>query len=309
MEKEFIIIDPYENELNTYIWTPGDRKPVGVVQIIHGAGEHMGRYREFASYLNTLDLIVIGNDHLGHGKTDRESEHVYFSDDIGFHKVYEGVKSVRDYIEATYPDLLVIMFAHSMGSFIGRYAILYDYKRYDQAIFSGTGWWSDLKIFAALVVLNVVVLFKGKNFYSPKLSQLLQDGPYRSMKRNGIINEKVEWLTADAAIQRAFTEDPLCGKPFTVGGLRDLFRFLPEIQDREKIKASASSTAIFFISGETDAFGEYGTIVKKLYKLYQTCGYSNVKYFLVNNGRHEIINDYDREHVYRLLGNWMLKNL
>ena len=139
MEKEFVIVDPYENNLYTYLWTPDVVKPKGIVQLIHGAGEHVGRYREFAQYLNTLGLIVIGNDHLGHGKTADTNEYVYFADDIGFHKVYEGVKTVRDYIEEYYPKLPVIMFAHSMGSFIGRYAILYDHKRYDQAIFSGTG--------------------------------------------------------------------------------------------------------------------------------------------------------------------------
>ncbi|MBN2604907.1 MAG: alpha/beta hydrolase [Bacilli bacterium] len=309
MEKEIIIIDPYENKLNTYVWTPENREPVGIVQIIHGASEHMGRYREFAEYLNSLDLIVIGNDHLGHGKTDPEAEYVFFSEDIGFHKVYEGVKSVRDYIEETYPKLDVIMFAHAMGSYIGRYTILYDYKRYDQAIFSGTGWVDDLKIYMALALLNITILFKKGKYFSPYLSRLLTDGPYRSMKKNGIINKKIEWISADVNIQREYTDDPLCGKPFTVGALRDLYRFLPEIQDRKKIKESASATAIFFISGETDAAGEYGTVAKKLYKIYHNCGYSNVKYFLINNGRHEVINDYDRDHVHRLIGNWILKNL
>lgn len=309
MEKEFIVIDPYENHLNTYIWTPGDREPKGIVQIIHGASEHMGRYREFAEYLNSLDLIVIGNDQLGHGKTDPDCEQVYFSDDIGFHKIYEGVKSVRDYIEETYPSLNVIMFAHAMGSDIGRYTILYDHKRYDQAIFSGATWIDEYKIYLALAALNIVILFKGKQYYSPYLDRLLQDSSFRSMKRNGIINKKIEWITADVTIQRAYTEDPLCGKPFTVGALRDLSRIYPEIQDRKKIKSSASSTAIFFISGETDAAGDYGVVAKKLYKIYHNCGYSNVKYFLINNGRHEVINDYDRPHVYRLIGNWILKNL
>ena len=109
MEKEFKLVDPFENELHTYLWTPGDDKPKGVVQIIHGASEHMGRYKRFAKYLNSLGFIVIGNDHLGHGKTAIESEYVYFADSIGFHKVYEGVKTIRDYIEEHYPTLPVII--------------------------------------------------------------------------------------------------------------------------------------------------------------------------------------------------------
>ena len=183
MEKQLIIIDPYENELNTYIWTPITKKPKGVVQIIHGAGEHAGRYKEFAEYLNTLGLVVIANDHLGHGKSADNDDYVFFSDDIGFHKVYEGVRTVRDYIEEHYPSLPVIMFAHSMGSFIGRYAILYDYKRYNQAIFTGTGWFNIVKIYFLIGIFTIAAKLKGKRYVSPKLSKMFTEGAIKSMKR------------------------------------------------------------------------------------------------------------------------------
>lgn len=309
MEKEIIIIDPYENELNTYIWTPITKRPKGVVQIIHGAGEHAGRYKEFAKYLNSLGLIVIANDHLGHGKSADNDDYVYFSDDIGFHKVYEGVRTVRDYIEEKYPNLPVIMFAHSMGSFVGRYTILYDYKRYNQAIFTGTGWFSSIKIRSLIAIFAIASKIKGKRYVSPKLTKMFTEGAIKSMRKNGIINEKIEWISADPNIRRAYKEDPLCGKPFSVGAHLDLFRFLPEIQDKKRIKASASSTAIFFISGELDALGDYGIASKKLYKYYNQCGYSNVKFNIINNGRHEVINDYEREAAYRMIGNWIELNL
>lgn len=309
MEKQFKLIDPYENELNTYIWTTLTKKPKGVVQIIHGASEHAGRYKEFAEYLNTLGLVVIGNDHLGHGKSADNDEYVYFSDDIGFHKIYEGVRTVRDYIEEEYPNLPVIMFAHSMGSFIGRYAILYDYKRYNQAIFTGTGLFNIAKIYFSILVFKIAVKLKGKRHVSRRMSKMFADGPIRSMKRNGIINKRIEWISSDPVIMNSFKEDPLCGKPFSLGAHLDLFRFLPEIQNKQRIKASASSTAIFFISGELDALGDYGIAAKKLYNYYNDCGYSNVKYNIVNNGKHEVINDYEREAAYRMIGNWIQINL
>ena len=309
MEKQITIIDPYENELNTYIWTPKTRKPKGIVQIIHGASEHAGRYKEFAEYLNTLGLVVIGNDHLGHGKSAGEEDYVYFSDDIGFHKVYEGVRTVRDYIEEHYPTVPVIMFAHSMGSFIGRYAILYDHKRYEQAVFTGTGWFSMIRIRFLILLFTIVAKFKGKRHVSPWLTEAFTEGAIKSMKRNGIINKKVEWLSADINIMRAYNEDPMCGKPFSVGAQLDLFKFLPEIQDKKRIKASASSTAIFFISGDMDALGDYGIAAKKLYKYYNECGYSNVKYNIMNNVRHEVINDNERQIAFRMIGNWIEVNL
>lgn len=309
MEKEFKLIDPYENEIHVYLWTSQTQSVKGVVQIIHGASEHMGRYRDFALYLNSIGFIVIGNDHLGHGKTDEDSESVYFADSIGFHKVYEGVKTVRDYIEEHYPKLPVIMFAHSMGSFIGRYAILYDHARYDEAIFSGTGWFNTLQIHYSIWIAKLIIKSKGQRYVSKFYNNRIADGAVRSMRRNGIINKKIEWISSLKSVQREFIEDPLCGKPFTVGAHLDLLNFLLEIQDKNKIKDSASSTAIYFISGDLDALGRYGSVVKKLYNYYKECGYSRVKFTVLSDCRHEIINEMERESTYRRLGDWMKFNL
>ncbi len=309
MEKEFILVDPYENELNTYLWTPKTDSPKGIVQIIHGASEHMGRYREFAAHLNSIGLVVIGNDHLGHGKNNIENDSIYFADSIGFHKIYEGVKTVRDYIEEHYPKLPVIMFAHSMGSFIGRYAILYDHKRYDEAVFSGTGWFKTLNIRVSILIAKIIIRFKGAKHVSNFFNTRIADGAIRSMKRNGIINKRVEWLSSVRQVQRDFEEDPLCGKPFTIGAHLDLLSFLLEIQDKQRIKDSASSTAIYFISGDLDGLSDYGDVPKKLYDYYRDCGYSRVKFTILNDCRHEVINEVEKLSTQQRIGEWMLRGL
>ena len=84
---------------------------------------------------------------------------------------------------------------------------------------------------------------------------------------------------------------------------------MPEIQNKSMIKASASATAIFFVSGDLDALGHYGVDAKKLYNMYHDCGYSNVKYSVLNNTRHEIINADDKESHFKLLSDWMTKNI
>lgn len=309
MKKEFQLVDPYENSLHTYLWETTLPEVKGVVLLIHGAAEHCGRYDHFANYLNTLGFHVIGNDHLGHGKTSTDPTKVYFDKTIGFHKVYEGVKTVRDYIEVQYPKLPVIMFAHSMGSFIGRYAILYDYRRYDKAFFSGTGLISPFQLNFGKLIASIIIRFKGDQYVSPWFNNRLMSGHIKSMKKNGIINQSIEWISQVKKVQKDFLEDPLCGMPFTIGAQRDLLSFIPEVQDKQKIKQSASSTAIYFVSGDLDGLGGYGTAVKKLYNMYNDCGYSNVKYTVLNNTRHEIINAVEQQAHYAMIGEWMLRNL
>ncbi len=45
------------------------KQPQGVVQIVHGMGEHIRRYDDFAGFLNENGYIVAGDDHRAHGKT------------------------------------------------------------------------------------------------------------------------------------------------------------------------------------------------------------------------------------------------
>ncbi len=308
MRKEFKLTDPYEHELNVYLWETTE-KLKGVVQILHGAGEHMGRYDDFAQYLNSLGFHVIGNDHLGHGKNNLDSDSIFFDHSLGFHKVYEGVKTVRDYIGTHYPKQPVIMFAHSMGSFIGRYAIIHDHHRYDQALFSGTGTFSNFSMLFGKLLAKIIILFKGEKYVSNFFNHKVLDSHIRSMRRNGLINSRIEWISQRMDIQKDVANDPLCNKEFTIGAQKDILTFLPEIQNNRMIKGSSSATAIYFISGSQDGLGKYGEAAKKLYQIYDNCGYSNVKYSILNNCRHEIINEVDYEGHYQMIGNWMLNNL
>ena len=73
-------------------WIPsGEVK--AIVQIAHGMMEHVGRYREFAEFLAGHGIYVLGNDHLGHGKTAAAAE------DRGYFGEHGGAVSViRDKI-------------------------------------------------------------------------------------------------------------------------------------------------------------------------------------------------------------------
>jgi len=177
------------------------------------------------------------------------------------------------------------------------------------ACFSGTGWFNPLTIRAGILSASALIKAKGKRHVSESFTNFTQDGAIKSMIKNGLINKRIEWLTHDRDVQKAFLADPLCGNPFTVQAQKDVFEAVKEIQDKKRIKASASSTAIYFISGELDALGDYGIAAKKLHKLYLDCGYSNVKYSVINGARHEIINEINRQDTYKNIGDWIQENL
>ncbi len=48
--------------------------PVGIIQIVHGMIEYTELYEQFARFANRAGYIVIGNDHVGHGKTVKQKD-------------------------------------------------------------------------------------------------------------------------------------------------------------------------------------------------------------------------------------------
>lgn len=93
----------------------------GVVQLVHGMQEHIGRYDEFANMLAECGYIVVGHDHLGHGNTVKdEKDFGYFADKDGWNKLVEDIHILQNQVQKEYPELPYIIMGHSMGSLLVR---------------------------------------------------------------------------------------------------------------------------------------------------------------------------------------------
>ena len=79
MIKEEFYFDSYcgTNKIRAVKWVP-DGAPLCVLQIVHGMAEYVERYEEFAAFLVEHNIIVVGEDHLGHGKSMGNNPPGYF---------------------------------------------------------------------------------------------------------------------------------------------------------------------------------------------------------------------------------------
>lgn len=83
----------------------------GVVLLVHGFGEHSGRYKEnVISMLLASDLAVVAYDNVGHGKSSGKRGHCESYDSL-----LEILKSVLEKAEGLYPDVPLFLYGHSMG--------------------------------------------------------------------------------------------------------------------------------------------------------------------------------------------------
>ncbi|TLS48061.1 lysophospholipase [Streptomyces montanus] len=96
-------------------------RPRYVALLVHGYGEHIGRYEYVADVLNRHGAAVFGPDHMGHGKS--AGERVLIED---FEDVVTDVHATERLARASYPGVPVVLIGHSMGGLIAaRYAQRY----------------------------------------------------------------------------------------------------------------------------------------------------------------------------------------
>ena len=102
----------------TWLPDPAAGAPCGLVQLVHGWGEHGGRYAHVAAALVARGWAVVADDHLGHGRSG--GERVLITD---FDGVVADLRAVTDAARADAPDGPLVLAGHSMGGLLtARYA-------------------------------------------------------------------------------------------------------------------------------------------------------------------------------------------
>ena len=94
--------------LRGHIWAAA--KPKAVMNLVHGFGEHSGRYADMAANLNAKDISVVALDLRGHGQSD--GARGYCPD---YNLLLGDVDALLTKTRETYPDLPQILYGHSMG--------------------------------------------------------------------------------------------------------------------------------------------------------------------------------------------------
>ncbi|WP_313344031.1 alpha/beta hydrolase [Sedimentibacter sp.] len=302
MEEFYYNSNDGKTKIRALRWVP-ETEVKAVLQISHGMLEHMERYDEFASYMADNGVLVVGNDHLGHGSSvNNEEDRGFFSDSDGYNMLIEDMHSLMINTKVKYPDIPYCLLGHSMGSFLTRYFITVYGDEIDGAIIMGTGHQAKGLINFGLFLTKFMAKIKGWNYRSKYVNHLVLGANNDKFKPS---RTKCDWLTRDEKIVDEYLADKRITFIFTLNGFYNLFKIMIEMNEKEKLSNIPKEIPVLFISGKNDPVGGFGKGVNKSYDMFKALEMKNVSIKLFEEDRHEILNELDREQVYEDILRWI----
>jgi len=259
----------------------------GVVQIAHGMGEHIGRYPGLIESLVTAGFTVYGNDHRGHGRTAPSAK--YFGDfgRWGFDMIVEDIVRLSAIAREENPHSPFILLGHSMGSFAAQQYVLEHSRQIDGLVLSGSGALDGLAHLASSAP-------PGKN---------ILNAPFEPART------PFDWLSRDNAVVDAFINDPLCFPQLQPASLDSFLAAAPRLSDPMRLGKIRSDLPIYLFSGSADPVGQQLEGLETLMGRYRQAGLYDITHDFYAGGRHEMLNEINRDEVSANLLAWIFRVL
>ena len=293
------------NELVTYKWDC--EQPKAIIHIVHGMSEHAGRYDHFASELNNQGFLVYSSDLRGHGKTAGNLENVgQFAMEDGWNKVVKDIIGLSYRFKKENPKLPLFILGHSMGSFIARNVAYADTALADGYIYSATAGHPGLIGIIGKSVAKINMKLTGKKKRS-KFMTKLAFGDFNKKYKNA--RTEKDWLTRDEAIIDKYMADPYSMQIFTSQFYTDLLHGVLDMNDFSNMLNLNKETPILLFAGDMDPVGNYGKGPKEVHDKMKRAGVEDVELTIFPEGRHEMLNETNKEEAYQLVFDWLNKKI
>lgn len=289
------------SDITYYIYKPLN-PPRAILQISHGMCEYIERYEDFIDFLTGHDILVCGNDHLGHkNSVDSKDKLGFFAPQNGWTYLPEDLAALTKIIKEQYPDIPNFLLGHSMGSFISRLYITKYHELIDGVIICGTAG-SNPAIGLAEIITNLVKKIKGP-YYRSKLINMLMFGAYNSKYEKSRTTH--DWITRDEAAVDKYLDDEYCTFIFTASAFCDLVKMLKTVSENSWYDSVPKKLPFYLISGDMDPVGNWGKGIEEVKTRLEKKNLEDFSSKLYKDYRHEILNEVGKETVYEDILIWL----
>jgi len=247
--------------------------PKANLMLIHGAGEHIGRYDHWAKLFNNQQINVYGVDHYGHGNSPGERGHLT-NYDLYLNEI-KALKKMFDELDDRKPLLL---YGHSLGGNIVLNWVIEQEKSVDFVIVSAP--WIKLKLVPPSWKISLMKWLSG---ILPALSQSNELDP--------------NWLSRDKLIVKRYVNDPLVHNKITLSAANILFQRAEILNNYSK----QISDKVLIIHGLYDKITDPAASQA-------FAGRTGIDFYGADGLFHELHNEPEQIEIFNYICNWLNKN-
>lgn len=277
--------------------------PKAAVLLAHGMAEHSMRYAGFAEFLNANGIDFYCHDQRGHGKTAGE-RHGHMRKGVEWNLMMNDLFTIKKKLIDTRSDCPVFLMGHSMGSFLVRCAVQVQPNLFDGLIVSGTGDSQGLVGKAGAMLTKALCSTQGEQSPANLMQNMVFGGYNKSFASP---RTQSDWLSRDEAVVDAYLADPWCGFVCSNGFFHELMQGIQMANDPKGIAKMRKNMPIYLFSGEADPVGTMGKGVKNVQNALVKAGLSDVTMKLYPEGRHEMLNELNKDEVMNEILAWIEK--
>ncbi len=252
-----------------------------IVLVVHGAGEHIGRYQHIADWFNQHQYIMVGGDLPGLGKSKEKRGHIEYFDDY-----LKKVNQWLEYVKQKWPELPIFLLGHSMGGLIVL-RFIQELKEKEQQI-------------------------KGIILTSPALSMKLEVPQWQIQVANFLHNFWPSFtmknniqpyqVSRDPKIIEQYGEDPLV---YNKVSIRWFFQFKEAMKQvwSQRDQINKQGLPILFLQAGEDLL----VLPEKATDFVSKINSELIEYHIIPELYHEILNEPEKEIYLELITNWIEK--
>ena len=279
--QERTFTDEYGVVIHYYVWAAP--QPKAVLHLVHGLGEHAGRYGHLVDALVEAGFTVFADDHRGHGKTGMQQ----WNDDStrlgklgpgGMPATVKAVHHVSTIARTENRELPLVLLGHSWGSLIAQMLVnRYSYD-YDAVVLTGTAYRTPLHM----------------------------NGGDLNARHKHLGTTGNEWLSRDPKVAAEFADDPL---GFSAAALK-LFGIIDSLRLLGKPAKNLNPKLPLLVQvGSDDPFGgeRSAELLAESYR--KRSGLRDVHLIVYTDARHEIFNETNRDEVVADTIGWLNSRL
>ena len=243
------------------------------VVILHGFGEHSGRYGPLTDHLINHSYTVTGYDHRGHGLSDGLPGHIE-----NFNEYEDDLHKIISYVRDRSRSQNLYLIAHSMGGLI---ALRYIAKK--------GGGLSGAVISAPLIAVAVRV--PAHKLMIARLSARLR--PHMRLD-NGI---NTNHLSRDREVGKAYATDPLVNRKVSARWFSEATRAMGEMNDL----ATQITIPVLVMHGTEDKLAS----VEATKRFFEKIGSKDKELIIYPGYYHELFNEPEKHELYEQATQWL----